>query len=583
MKRLSLAGHFDPTTTRAASALEVPSKNTGPSYRSRTLMSVVPCMPTYLRFMHERLLTIGALCTSLLNSTNAQWESDITLNTRLCDLAATQINSSAISDGSGGTFHAWSDNRVPGSVDLFAQHLDANGVRLWTTDGIQLSTSGFDGQPALLADGAGGVWIAWLGQFSFNMQLQHLDASGTALLQPGGVQALFATGVLNWSRLAHDGAGGVMMALGVENNVDRAVTVQRVDMNGVPLWPLTGQGFTVGNSFCAERIRMVEGDDASLIFLWTDVEHRMQRIDTSGTWQWGTNGTVIGAAPSCQIFRRLCADGAGGAFVAYATESYSTDSLHLQHVDADGTIQWGSDGLLLIEPGFNINAGHLVADGVGGSFLLAYLSGSTEQRYHLYHLDASGNITSTTVLYSGGIAATGTCALGQVVNGNCPVLWFEQPPGLKRGRLQRVDLSGTTQWPTPLDVWESGGASGIYNEEISSHADGSTTITWDDNRLNPQQTVRAHHIGPTGPSAVEESVQEAITLYPTPSTGMVQVGGLAGSTQWQVLSTDGRVLDQGMISGNSAQLEFEALATGAYWLALENNGVRTVLRAVIMR
>ncbi len=37
------------------------------------------------------------------------------------------------------------------------------------------------------------------------------------------------------------------------------------------------------------------------------------------------------------------------------------------------------------------------------------------------------------------------------------------------------------------------------------------------------------------------------------------------------------------MSGNSAQLEFDALANGAYWIALENNSVRTVLRAVIMR
>ena len=82
---------------------------------------------------------------------------------------------------------------------------------------------------------------------------------------------------------------------------------------------------------------------------------------------------------------------------------------------------------------------------------------------------------------------------------------------------------------------------------------------------------------------MEESGQDAITLYPNPSTGAVHVGGFAGSTQWQVRSTDGRLLDQGTMSGNSAQLEFDALANGAYWIALENNSVRTVLRAVIMR
>src|SRR5262249_11958694 len=73
------------------------------------------------------------------------------------NLVASGTTSSGVSDGAGGAVVAWQSNG-----DIFVQRLDAAETPQWGVSGVQLSaTTQFDGAPGLAADGTGGTFVVW--------------------------------------------------------------------------------------------------------------------------------------------------------------------------------------------------------------------------------------------------------------------------------------------------------------------------------------------------------------------------------------------------------------------------------------
>ena len=94
-------------------------------------------------------------------------------------------------DGAGGAFLAWQDFRPVEGQDLplphvYAQHLGDDGKSLWQENGAALGTlppGGLEADPAMVADGAGGFWLAWdemrtISPFALDLRAGHFLASG---------------------------------------------------------------------------------------------------------------------------------------------------------------------------------------------------------------------------------------------------------------------------------------------------------------------------------------------------------------------------------------------------------------------
>ncbi|HEY3216539.1 MAG TPA: T9SS type A sorting domain-containing protein [Candidatus Eisenbacteria bacterium] len=95
--------------------------------------------------------------------------------------------SSAISDGNGGVFVAWTDfrkGRESDGGDVYVQRLLPDG-RLaagWPADGLVVcDCQGAQTQPYLAADGEGGLFVAWQDERGIDSDIyaQHVTASGT--------------------------------------------------------------------------------------------------------------------------------------------------------------------------------------------------------------------------------------------------------------------------------------------------------------------------------------------------------------------------------------------------------------------
>ena len=98
--------------------------------------------------------------------------------TRLDNRSAYQ---SALADGSGGAFIAWSDSRSD-TGDVFVQHILPDGTHPgWPAEGVAAcAASGLQSLPRLALDGAGGVFVTWQDERSGVAQtyVQHVVASG---------------------------------------------------------------------------------------------------------------------------------------------------------------------------------------------------------------------------------------------------------------------------------------------------------------------------------------------------------------------------------------------------------------------
>ena len=211
---------------------------------------------------------------------------------RLCDAPSGQGGFGMLADGAGGVFAAWMDGRR-GLVDdtprhhplfdLYAQHLDAQGARTWPAMGLAVCTNAnVQDTPQLVSDGGSGVLVTWLDRRG-PADLQHLDASGTAHLAADGV----AIPGRFLGLVAPDGAGGMISAFKYGPDTQQDLYAQRVDSNGALVWPMNGV-LVAGAAFDQRPSDIVSDGSGGAFIAWhdlrngTDWDVYVQRITTSG-------------------------------------------------------------------------------------------------------------------------------------------------------------------------------------------------------------------------------------------------------------------------------------------------------------
>ncbi len=139
-----------------------------------------------------------------------------------------------ISDGAGGGIVVW-DIDSNGQNLLEAQRVDAAGQVLWGATGVRVSTSPYQQyDPAMVSDGAGGAIITWREERGERDYIfaQHLDAQGQRLWTDAGLTLTTATGKQEWQRAISDGAGGAIAVWHDERNGGSDIYAQRIGGRG---------------------------------------------------------------------------------------------------------------------------------------------------------------------------------------------------------------------------------------------------------------------------------------------------------------------------------------------------------------
>lgn len=211
----------------------------------------------------------------------------------LCAATGGQGHVTLVADGAHGAIVAWTDSRIVGTAHIFAQHVLASGVvdPAWPADGRGLSNAALiETRPLAVADGAGGVLVAWQGfTVQLNIYLQHVTAAGIVdpAWPPAGRALSDADRQQTHAAIATDGAGGAIVA-----------------------WD--------------------DGDDVVA-----------QHVLASGTFDpsYPDTGRPISNLPSGEVGSEIVATGAGGAIVTWTDGRSGLDSdIFAMQVAAAGTV-----------------------------------------------------------------------------------------------------------------------------------------------------------------------------------------------------------------------------------------------------
>ncbi len=405
----------------------------------------------------------------------------------ICNAVGNQGEVSAISDGAGGTFLAWSDQRHSSNAEIYIQHLNASGTASWAANGTRVTntTSTHNYDPVLCSDGAGGVIVSWTwNNNSSDIQLsaQRLNSMGTAQWAANGVQLCTATGFRGGRAIVSDGSNGaIFFFLDTRNDANGTnysyvmtntlsntdIYAQRISGAGTLLW--TGNAAAVctatGNQQINNITNAVSDSSGGAIVVYNDyrndvpgtngiptnVDVYAQRLNNLGQSQWLANGVPVSDNNGNQFLQTLVADGQSGITACYNNQD--NEQLLLQRINAAGAKIWAANGVAVSAAGQQPGGSAMLPDELG-NYMVAYEAvASQDLRVQ--------KISSTGVLLwnSNGIIVSNPPAF-QPANifmehsglGNAIISWYDRRNGLEYQEdifASKILSGGVVSGPVP--------------------------------------------------------------------------------------------------------------------------------------
>ena len=567
---------------------------------------------TLLRFT---FIQISAWIFLWCQSAIAQWSTDPSVNNAICTSSDIQCYPTIVSDGAGGAIIAWQDVGGVTSWDIYTQRINATGVVQWTPAGVVIcSVSNAQFSPKIVNDGAGGAIIAWYEYRSgptCDIYAQHINSAGTVQWTSNGVGICIADSIQRYPTITSDGMGGAIMTWedyrNGSNNSD--IYAQRINADGTIPW--TNNGVAICTAANDQTQPLIVNDGAGgAIIVWMDSRRRnynysiyAQKLNATGTVQWTSDGVAVCTTSANQFSWSIVSDGAGGAIIALVDYSngFSNSDIYVQHIDAGGTVQWGSNGVVICAADNNQTNPVMVNDGKGGAFIAWLDSRNASDFYDIYaqSVNASGIVQWT----NNGVAICTADSNKQMLAitrdgvGGAIIAWNDNRKGNYDIYAQRINAAGTVQLATNgVPVCTAGGDQSWPS--IVDDGAGGGIITWMDGRYSnyqiyAQKVDHTGYLGITG--VVDNSLLPKTTAlmqnYPNPfnpSTTITFSVGMNSYTSLRVYDVLGRevatIVSEVMQAGNySRQWNAEKLPSGVYFYRLQASSFTETKKLILLR
>jgi len=413
-------------------------------------------------------------------------------------LTSFQLSPKITSDGAGGAIIVWEDGRNSTATDIYAQRVDASGARLWTTNGVAVSTVVNDQQSlTIVSDGAGGAIVSWQdnrGLTDFDIYSQRIDPSGSPLWTVDGVA--LAIGALSQSipMSVADGLGGATVTWqDFRSGANWDIYARNISATGIPMGGSTGTPVCTASG--NQQIPMIAGYGfIDAVVVWQDArggdfDIYAQRITSGGSSsQWTVNGIALCTETENQLNPRIASDGAGGAIVVWQDHRNTADyDIYAQRVTITGSPLWTFQGESICALSRDQSLPRVVSDGAGGAVVMWEDERTIAQVKDIYgqRVDAFGVPwwLSHGVLVCDAANDQITPVLASDGAGNSIVAWTDRRSGPNTDNIyaQRVDgRYGAWGHPEPMV---------ISVEDNPGDQGGQVVVRWDasqrDQVVNP--------------------------------------------------------------------------------------------------
>ncbi len=327
----------------------------------------------------------------------APWSTDPSM---ICGENGAQETPQGVSDGAGGAIIAWVDKRNS-SRAIYAQRINARGEKQWAETGVALCNPLTDAftTPQVISDGAGGAIIGWTDRRNniSGIYAQRISSSGTILWAANGVVVSPNIGVRYTPKLTSDGAGGAILVWRGYKNSEYNIYAQRINSSGTRQWGTSDIPIAVTSGY-KEECELTPDGSGGAIMSWYDYRNGnydiyAQRVSFAGARQWALNGIPVCIAPEDQADPRIASDGAGGAIITWQDiRSDAAYDIYAQRVNGAGAMQWATNGVPVCATGGRQWLPQVVSDGAGGA-IIAWQDGrwgSSTNDLYMQRLNSGG-------------------------------------------------------------------------------------------------------------------------------------------------------------------------------------------------
>ncbi len=398
------------------------------------------------------------------------------------------------------------------AFELNAQWNSNTAINKQITSNI--TTSGWDTEDIkMLSDGNGGSYVLWPEGSFFNdgIRVQHLDANGYELWTAGGVDICPNTGLESLPTMCSDNNGGIIVTWeDSRNSIFRDIYAQRFNSNGVKQWGVNGVAVCIAtdDQFAPQVVSLLNGNS---MVIWHDSRFAgqhifAQKLNSNGIAQWTNNG-VGTSFESINI--RAIGDNYGGAYISFIDYTNVSDSKEmLFNIDGSGFLPWGGNAMQLSETGdaayyhkLNIDGNHMAivawvdedADDTGYEFLKVQRINYSGTIQWPNPIKIDSNLSNNMI---------GPPSLDVDVNNDLFLAWhnFYAYPLSNEVKCQKI-VAGVPQWSNIV------GLPGYFLTQvnldqmypvIASDGAGGAIISWQDERQNLETDIYLQHINNAG-------------------------------------------------------------------------------------
>jgi hypothetical protein len=238
--------------------------------------------------------------------------------------------------------------------------------------------------------------------------------------------------------------------------------------------------------------QIIEDGKGGWIIVWCDYRYTdgriyAQRLSSTGDVLWTTDGVVICSAAYNQTEPKLVSDGLGGAIIAWRDARTGSDyDIYAQRVDSTGSTLWTTNGVAVCTAGLYESGMEMCTDGAGGAILVWYDARNTYD-YDIYaqRIDGSGSVQWA----AAGVAvctATGDQYYPKPVSDGSSgafVVWTDYRNGGADVYAGRINSSGGDAWGGQLNLCNDANAQ--YVGGVAPDGFGGVIVTWRDLRSAP--------------------------------------------------------------------------------------------------
>ena len=353
-------------------------------------------------------------------------------------------------------------------------------------------------------------------------------AAGTLILTnnahawvTNGVPVVTAPGQQLELAATESGSGGVLFAWSDERTPTSAVFVLSVGPGGgcEPGYPANGQRVTPTSAGQSSPAIVADGAGGAIV-AWVDnrnyansgADLYAQHLTANGSRApgWPADGLPLCRVPEFQGPPTMCADGSGGAFVAWQDgRGGGENSIVVVRVTGSGTFPngWLEGGAALGVGSWHESDPQIAPDGAGGVMVVWTdwrMAGLTAPDIWGAHFDAAGALSSGSVCTPAG--AQGHPVLSPAALGSFVVAWQDARAGTGQDDIYALRMD-TNRNPAP--GWTPGGTVACaspnvqYAPRIVADGAGGALIAWSDDD-GPNVTipeVRTQHLNGAGARA----------------------------------------------------------------------------------